>query len=132
MRLEAEGFDRIIVQNNPVNWIDPLGLLTAGQNFFIGAVGTTVSIVATFTPFAPFGSALGGLSAGLLTLAMGGDLNEALWNAATAAWGGGLFRWALKTEIPKIIATGLIGEYGLDLLWASTAPPWMPDGDPCH
>ena len=118
--------------NDPVNSIDFVGLLTSGENFFIGAVGTTVSIIASVTPVAPFASALGGLSAGLLTVVMGGDVNEAIWNGMTSAWGGGLFNWALKTMIPKVIVTGFMGEYGLDLLWAATAPPWELDGSPCH
>jgi hypothetical protein len=29
--LKAEAHDRVNVQNNPVNWIDPLGLVSAGQ-----------------------------------------------------------------------------------------------------
>jgi RHS repeat-associated protein len=119
------------VQNNPVNWIDPWGLLTTGQNFFIGAVGTTVSITASFTPAAPLANVIGGLAAATLTAAMGGDSNEIIWNAATAALGGGLFNGALKSGIPDLVAVGIMGELGTDALWATTAPPW-PHKAPCH
>lgn len=120
------------VRNNPVNWLDPWGLLTTGQNFFIGAVGTTVSIAASFTPITPLGAnLLGGATAAILTGIMGGDINEIGWNFATAAFEGGLFSGALKSEIPDLIATGLMGEFGTDALWASTNPPWL-HKTPCH
>jgi len=117
----------VYVLNNPINLIDPWGLLTTTQNFAIGVVGTTVSIGTTLSPFAPFAPYLGGFTAGGLTLVMGGDFDEAAWNASTAAFGGPLFGMAFKTGIPKIIATGLLGDYLLDLIWAKIPPPWLPD-----
>ncbi len=120
--------------NNSVSLIDPWGLLTTGQNIAIGLVGTTVSAVLSFSPLSPLGASLvGGAVSGLLTLAMGGDINEALWNGATAAFGGGLFNWGLSAGA-EAAAAGLIGDYLLDFLWATTAPPWPHnfEENPCH
>ncbi|MFZ2631128.1 MAG: RHS repeat-associated core domain-containing protein, partial [Desulfosalsimonadaceae bacterium] len=110
--------------NGPINLLDPWGLLTTGQTVFIGLVATTVSTGVSFSPWIIAAPIAGGFTAGILTLGMGGDINEAIWNGITAAYGGPLVGIGLKTGIPKIIAGGLIGDYLLDFLWAKIPPPW--------
>ncbi len=120
------------VQNNPVNLVDPLGLLTTAQNFAIGAAGTTASMVSMASGvLAPFAPAIGGVTATGLTMAAGGTWSEAAWNGLTAAFGGPLFSFALKGSAG---AQGLImagaGDFMFDLIWADQPPPWE-ENDSC-
>jgi RHS repeat-associated protein len=122
------------VLNDPVNFVDPWGLLTTAQNFAIGAAGTTASMASmssvALAPAAPF---IGGGTAVALTLVAGGTPSEASWNGLTAALGGPLFGFALKGGVGAeglIMAAG--GDYMLDLLWADQPPPWeSSDDNPC-
>jgi len=127
--------DGIVVRNDPVNWVDPLGLeLSPGINFAIGAVGTTVTVGISLTPLSPVvGTVAGGAVAAGLTIALGGDGKEALYNGATAAWGGplGALGKAASGVRPGAYALGLVGDYLLDALYAYTDPPWDQD-KPCH
>ena len=111
------------VLNDPINFVDPWGLLSREKNFIAGAFGSTVLIGLLFTPLAPYSRLIGGASAGILTAAMGGNWKEIGYNTFTAAFGGGLFKATLKTS-PYISAGGLIGEYLLDFVY--TAPDLGP------
>ena len=115
----------------PVNLVDPWGLLTTGQNFAIGAAGTAASMLSmSSVVLAPAAPLIGGATAAGLTLAASGSWREAGWNGLTAAFGGPLFGWAKGAELGAggLVMTGF-GDFMLDLIWAQP-PPW--EDDPCQ
>ncbi len=132
MSFGLEVLDRIDVQNDPVNFVDPWGLLSKGTNFAIGTAGTTVTIALSFTPLSPTGGALaGGAVAGALTALAGGDAKEIATNATTAAVGGPFAALGMAAQGVRAgaCAMGVVGDYLMDALFAYTDPPLGSDDD---
>ncbi len=129
------------VGNDPVNWVDPWGLLTPGQNIAAGMIGTTAGAVTAATPAAVFAPAIAGVAAVSATLYMGGSISEAAWNGVTAAagigvlagkFGKGLFDLGLWAAGPsEAAAAGLFGDYLWDIVMAFPDPWFGLDSDPC-
>lgn len=95
--------------SDPVNNLDPTGLLTIGQTIAVGAVGTVVGAAVSAIPGVgpAFGTAAGGCAGGALTAVFDGkDVEGAVMDCLIGAAGGligGMAFYAAKNTMIAII-----------------------------
>ena len=125
MRLKAEVLDRINVQNNPVNWIDPLGLEYSSYN----TTSEDIDYGGGSGGFSPPSSQHYNANHNQLkhmkpdNVTMSGMLVTTEYESHLYSSSEG---WLPCPNSDINFTTGLLGG-GTDLLWDTSIPTWGPD-----